>query len=49
MNRDMVLMDSEWRPASYIPFSYPKWITLIPIKLIRDRMKKWYWEHGGEE
>ena len=45
----MVLTEDGWQPAVFFEFVYPLWIRVVPIKSLRRRLEKWYWEHGGEE
>lgn len=40
----MTRKNGKWVEAEPIPFSYPRWITMIPIKWLREIIKKWYWE-----
>lgn len=30
-----------------LEFYYPKWITIIPIKFIREKLKRWYYCNCG--
>ena len=35
-----------WVMAEPEDFTYPNWILAIPIKKVRNLLKKWYWEYG---
>ena len=37
--------DGNWVELDAIPFYYPLWIRIIPIKPLRKMLKTWYWNY----
>lgn len=44
-DEEYVFIDGTWKIATSFEIDYPFWIKIIPIKCLRRRLEKWYWEH----
>ena len=46
MRNMMLTKDGKWVEAKPIPFYYPRFIRMIPVKAIREKAEEWWWLHG---
>jgi hypothetical protein len=46
MAENKKLINGKWVEAKPLEFYYPWWMEIIPIRFLRNKLKRWYWYYG---